>query len=67
MANWRAVKAYESKMYPLVYEAYSLGCRDGRYNRKYIDGKYVAVNRNPYPKGKRHDEYERGFAQGKVD
>lgn len=48
----RKTKKYFNDNFPNLYQAYLLG--DG-------DGYYKQINRNPYPAGKRHDEYERGF------
>lgn len=53
----RKEKRYEIKMiggHALVahYDAYLRGCDDGYFQRP---------KRNPYPAGRRHREYERGY------
>lgn len=49
----RKMKRYERKMLgDGVHYAFQLGMSDGEWRKE---------PRNPFPKGRRHDEYERGY------
>ena len=48
----RRVKKFENKQFSPVYLAWIAGQDQGERGKPY---------RNPYPKGKRHTEFERGY------
>lgn len=53
--DWRAVKKFERSITSLVNEAYNMG-GEAAYNGR----------PNPFPRGKRHNEFERGYANEKA-
>lgn len=54
---WRKLKKFEGKMYPPPIQAY--------YEGEYAGGRPMHLPKrlrtNPYPPGRRHDEWERGY------
>jgi hypothetical protein len=58
-ANWRAQKKHDLAVMPPLRRAYSNGVYEGKWSRHY-------PKHNPYPLGKRHDEWERGYDQQKA-
>lgn len=50
--DWRAIKKNDNQFVSMVHQAYLQG-EDARY--------FNRTKRNPYPKGRRHDAYERGY------
>mgnify|MGYP006921347360 CR=1 FL=1 len=56
--NWRKQKRYESRQVSAVEVAWHRGCETGDDVRG--ARRPVAIS-NPYPRGKRHDEWNRGF------
>lgn len=52
-ANWRKQKKHDNQCMGPLAQAYSQGQYAGEVGRRLV---------NPYPPGRRHDEFERGFA-----
>ena len=50
VTNWRAEKKYVNKAYDQLHRAFDIGGIHA----------YTGYN-NPYPAGRRHDEYDRGY------